>query len=343
MPSVTTDRKNPERPSEMQSEITEKPLISILMAVYEPRMDWLGEQLDSLNAQTYPHLRLYIRDDCSTTVSYEDIRHQVEDRITAFPFTIERNEKNLGSNAVFESMIREAEGDYFAFCDQDDIWFPEKLETMHAAMEREGAVLACSDMVIIDTGGKQIASSITKVRKRHVFRSGEGLAPSLLVRNFVTGCAGLFRADIAKAAIPVCPDMVHDHYLAMCEAREGKIVSLPDRLIRYRIHGQSQTRVMAGVTDKESYYHIRIESMVRRLKWLQSRFSEDESLSEEIAQALCWAEARSRSFRGDRTARKTVWNYRRFSPTASLFEVVMADKPEWLFMWCIRLIRKNLI
>lgn len=46
---------------------TGKPLISILMAVYEPRLDWLREQLDSLNAQTYPNLRLYVRDDCSPT------------------------------------------------------------------------------------------------------------------------------------------------------------------------------------------------------------------------------------------------------------------------------------
>ena len=39
---------------------TDKPLISILMAVYEPRMDWLRQQLVSLNEQTYPNLRLYM-------------------------------------------------------------------------------------------------------------------------------------------------------------------------------------------------------------------------------------------------------------------------------------------
>ena len=32
-----------------------KPRIAILMAVYEPRMDWLREQLESLNAATYPN------------------------------------------------------------------------------------------------------------------------------------------------------------------------------------------------------------------------------------------------------------------------------------------------
>ena len=40
------------------TEIQRKPLISILMAIYEPRMDWLKEQLDSLNKQTYPNIKL---------------------------------------------------------------------------------------------------------------------------------------------------------------------------------------------------------------------------------------------------------------------------------------------
>ena len=63
---------------------TDKPLISILMAVYEPRIDWLREQLVSLNEQTYPNLRLYIRDDCSPTVSYEQIQSCVQDCICSW-------------------------------------------------------------------------------------------------------------------------------------------------------------------------------------------------------------------------------------------------------------------
>ena len=101
---------------------TDKPQIAILMAVYEPRMDWLREQLLSLNAQTYPNLKLYVRDDCSPSVPYEEIQSCLQDCISAFPYTIQRNEKNLGSNGTFEQLTREAGGDYFAYCDQDDIW-----------------------------------------------------------------------------------------------------------------------------------------------------------------------------------------------------------------------------
>jgi glycosyltransferase involved in cell wall biosynthesis len=322
---------------------TDKPLIAILMAVYEPKMDWLREQLESLNNQTYSNLRMYVRDDCSQTVSYEEIRDLLGQCITAFPYTIERNEENLGSNKTFERLTMEAEGEYFAYCDQDDIWLPEKLETLQEMIEREQAALVCSDMFIIDADGKQIADSMTKIRRHHVFRTGEGLAPMLLITNFVTGCTMLLRSVIAKSAVPFCPDMVHDHYLALFAAREGLILSLPERLVRYRVHAGNQTVPVAGVTDKESYYHIRIESLIQRLIWLLEHFCGDESLSGEIALALQWARARERFFCGNRSDGKTVFRYRRFSPLTSLFELLMVNAPEWLFMRIIEMKRKNLI
>lgn len=229
---------------------TGKPLISILMAVYEPRLDWLREQLESLEAQTYPNLRLYIRDDCSPTVPLEEINRCVEACICNFPWTITRNEKNVGSNGTFQRLTKEAEGVYFAYCDQDDVWLPDKLAVLQREMERTGALLACSDMYVMDGTGRMTADSITKVRRHHVFRSGKGLAEGLLISNFVTGCTMLVRAESARAAVPFCPYMVHDHYIALYCAAAGEILSLPQPLIRYRIHGGNQTGLMAGVTGR---------------------------------------------------------------------------------------------
>ena len=114
---------------------TGKPLIAILMAVYEPRMDWLQEQLESLNAQTYPNLRLYIR------------------MIVPRPYHLKKSGRwrkcasqnsRLPSPAMrktwalikpFERLTEEAEGDLFAYCDQDDVWLPEKLEILQEEME----------------------------------------------------------------------------------------------------------------------------------------------------------------------------------------------------------------
>ena len=71
----------------------DKPLITIVMAVYEPNMQWLKEQLLSLEAQTYPNLELIIRDDCSPTVPFEQIRQCASECIRSFPYEISRNER----------------------------------------------------------------------------------------------------------------------------------------------------------------------------------------------------------------------------------------------------------
>ena len=326
-----------------QTEGLQKPLIAILMAVYEPNMDWLREQLESLEAQTYPNLKLFIRDDYSSEMMFEAVRECVKACIHSFPFELRRNEKNLGSNATFERLTRESEGVYFAYCDQDDVWPPEKLTTLQEAIERENALLVCSDMYIIDENGRQTADSITKIRRHHVFRSGEGLAPQLLFSCFVTGCTMLVDAKQARAAVPFCPYMVHDHYLAFWCAAKGRVHALRQPLIRYRIHRKNQTSKMAGVTDKQSYCRLRIEAMIDRLEWLRDRFADDASLRAEIEIALEWTQARRKSFQGDRRAKWTVWHLRRFSPQTALFEIFMSRAPNALFMRFIELERKNVL
>lgn len=322
---------------------TGETLISILMAVYEPRMDWLREQLLSLEAQTYSELRLYVRDDCSPTVSFDEIQSCVRDCIRSFPYEIRRNERNLGSNGTFELLTQEAEGEYFAYCDQDDVWLPEKLTVLKETLEKTGAELVCSDMYVIDKDGNQTADSITKVRRHHRFRSGDGLAPKLLISNFVTGCTMLVRSSEAKAALPFCPYMVHDHYLALWCAEHGRIEAITKPLICYRIHDGNQTGLLAGVRDKKSYFNVRIKSMVQRLSWLQEFFPAGPTLSSEIATALLWAESRAKNFNGDHHKKWVILKYRRYSLLTSLFETLFSGAPEPLFMNVVELNRKNRI
>lgn len=319
---------------------TDKPLISILMAVYEPNLDWLREQLLSLNNQTYGNLRLYIRDDCSPTVPFQQIQSCVRDCISAFPVTLVRNEQNLGSNGTFERLTQEAEGDFFAYCDQDDVWLPEKLDTLYHTIQQEKALLVCSDMQVIDGQGQVTAQSITQVRRHHVFHSGEGLAPGLLFSNFVTGCTMLVDAHAAKEALPFCPYYVHDQYLALWCAAHGTILSLPDALIQYRIHGNNQTVEMAGVVDRESYYRLRIELVQLRLKWMKDHFPCQDDLKSTIIQGLAWAESRCKNWK-HRGGAYTILKYRAFSPLTSWFEVVGAWLPEAAIMWFVNLKRKN--
>ena len=322
---------------------TGKPLIAILMAVYEPRMDWLREQLSSLNAQTYPNLKLYIRDDCSPTVPFSEICVCVQDCITAFSYEIWRNEGNLGSNKTFEMLTGEAKGDYFAYCDQDDVWLPEKLAVMEETLEREGNRFVCSDMYIIDGAGKTVANSITEIRRHHIFRSGSGLTDSLWYSNFASGCALLVDARTAKDAIPFNPYMYYDHYITLFSANRGAISFLPEPLILHREHGENQSSTMQGIHDRESYLAKRVDIVADAIAWLTEHFPADPDLGSRLEDGLEWMRARQRYLRGERSAAKTVWKWRRYSPMASLFEIMMPYLPDCLFQLALLASKNNYI
>ena len=317
---------------------TDKPLISILMAVYEPNIKWLREQLISLNEQTYPNLRLYIRDDCSPTVSFEEIQSCIKDCISAFPVIIQRNDKNLGSNLTFEKLTKEGEGDYFAYCDQDDVWLPEKLEILIKEIKIHNAALVCSDVFVMNGQGKKIANSIQDIRPRHIFYSGKNLVGTLLYRNFVIGCTMLIPANIAKEACPFVKSMVHDHYLALYAGINGNIYSYSMPLIRYRIHGGNQTGVLSNITTKEDYAKKHMGAFFKRIDELSQRFS-----FEELTLAKEWAKARKDNYEGKPLGIYHLWKLRNVNKATSLFELVGLRMPNFLFVWLIRLIQKGKI
>lgn len=318
---------------------TDKPRVSILMAVYKPNERWLREQLSSLNEQTYSNLELLIYDDCPEFPLDEEI---VQELITAFPYRIIRGEKNLGSNKAFERLTVEGEGKYFSYCDQDDIWHSEKVERMVEVLESTGSPLVCSDLAIIDGDDKRIADSITKVRKRHVFYEGEGLASRLLVKNFVTGCAMMIRANIAKKSVPFVDSLVHDQWLAINAALCGRIEVIHEPLIDYRQHGGNQTGVLKGINSKQDYYEERIGDMQRRLSDYKSRLNEVAGIRQTISELEEFNEARSRYFYSHKSADLRIMRkYRGFARQDVLFETFIPFLPEWTVKKAFRLIQNG--
>ncbi|WP_159117186.1 glycosyltransferase, partial [Clostridium neonatale] len=97
----------------------DKPLVSILLAVYKPNEKWLIEQIVSLNEQSYNNLDLLVYDDCPEESVNEEL---LKKYITNFEYKLIRGTINKGSNIAFEELTKIGDGEYFAYCDQDDIW-----------------------------------------------------------------------------------------------------------------------------------------------------------------------------------------------------------------------------
>lgn len=108
----------------------------------------------------------------------------------------------MGSNKVFEKLTELVQTPYIVYCDQDDVWLPEKLSALLYLFDDENVTLTCSDMYVMDENSKVISDSITKVRPRQILYSGADMISHLLAKNFITGCTMMMKTEIARKAIP---------------------------------------------------------------------------------------------------------------------------------------------
>ncbi len=318
-----------------------KKSLAILLAVYNPNRTWLIELLDSLNRQTYPTICLYVRDDASPDVPLDEIASLLSEHITAFPYRLAQNSVNLGSNGTFEALVRDAEEDYIAFCDQDDVWLPEKLEKAVSLFETSplSPTLVCSNVSVIDGDGKLLADTMEKHRRRHTFLRGEGLARSFFFRNFVTGCTIVMERERALSYLPFPREAVHDHYLAFRAACDGAIDYLAEPTMFYRVYGGNQTGVMTGVVTKEDYCRERIQVFSDRA----DAFAPFAPPSVELSDIFAWRDARFANFRREKGSRRALYRTRHCNKSTTLFELVALRLPNPLFRLAIRAIQKRMI
>ena len=107
--------------------------VQILMSTYNGEK-YVNEQIDSLLQQDHTNLEILIRDDGSkdSTVSILEEYHKENPNIKLI---IDKNKGVISS--FFElAMKASEEADYFAFCDQDDYWKPQKISRAVNLLER---------------------------------------------------------------------------------------------------------------------------------------------------------------------------------------------------------------
>lgn len=124
-------------------------LVSVITASYNCT-DYIGETIESIQAQTYTNWELLITDDCSTDGSRELIRSYAErdKRIKLIEL-----EKNSGAGVARNRSIEAARGRFIAFCDSDDRWLPEKLERQLEFMVENGYGLTYTSYDTCDESG----------------------------------------------------------------------------------------------------------------------------------------------------------------------------------------------
>ncbi|NME83081.1 glycosyltransferase [Clostridium sp. SM-530-WT-3G] len=311
------------------------------MAVYDPNYEWLKEQLISLNNQTYSNLELIIYDDCPENKVDEEF---IKKYITNMELTIIHGERNLGSNKAFEKLTQVGKGEYYSYCDQDDIWESGKISRIMEKFDDSNVTLAFCDLSIIDKDGKKTSDSLRNIRRRIVYRRGYNLEKELLMTNFVTGCAMIVKKEVAQRAMPFISEMVHDQWIAIIAAKEGKIEFIDDALVQYRQHDSNQTGILKGIYDKKSYYEKRIDKFLDRYEILKNRLDEDTFIKNIINETIIWLRARDEySKKHTISSLFTMIKYRKFHKESILIEIFLPIIPEYIFKMIIRLTKKGLL
>lgn len=247
--------------------------VSIALTVYNPNPTFLEKQLKSLNAQTYKNIKLIVSDDSPN--NDESIFNALKTNITKFEYELIRNKENLGVNKNIEKLTSICKSDFIAYCDQDDIWHPDKVRLNVDKIQTTNSALIYSDIEVIDEKDNLRFSSIREGRKRVKHKQGNDLWKYFIRMNSVTGCSMMVRSDVAKRAIPFpeTEEYTWDQWLSIIGALSGRIGYIKAPLVKYRIHSNNQIGIkkMIGINNKQEYIEKRIKREIAGYDLLLSR------------------------------------------------------------------------
>jgi glycosyltransferase involved in cell wall biosynthesis len=152
-----------------------QPRISVILPVFNGRR-FLPGAVRSVLAQTLPPCELIVVDDGSTDGSLEELDHLPP---APFPVRVLR-QANAGQSAARNAAAREATGEYLAFLDQDDAWYPRHLEELVAPLAADPAVgWAYCDFDEMDVDGNLVT--------RAFLREQEATHPKRTIYECVAG------------------------------------------------------------------------------------------------------------------------------------------------------------
>lgn len=216
-------------------------MVTVLVAAYNGEK-YLGEQLASLERQTFKDFKVIISDDGSKDKTPEIIA----DFKIRHPNSVEviTGEPSGSSKENFFRLMNVADDDYVMLCDQDDVWFDDKIERTLSKMREteekypEKPVLVHGDLCVTD-GDLQV--------KDKSFFHFQAISPersalnNLLVQNNVTGCTLMMNRallSLAKQKPEVCA--MHDNWIALVACLFGVTEYIDEPLMYYRQHGDNQ-------------------------------------------------------------------------------------------------------
>lgn len=219
--------------------------IQVLLSSYNGER-YITEQLNSLSSQTQAKWTIRLRDDGSSDRTWQIIeawQDKFADR------TFSEKGPNVGVIPSFFELIRQAdeEYDYFCFCDQDDVWMPEKMQRAIdrlSKMEKGVPAMIFTSTQLVDAQLNLLGKWPDKPLKTPSFYNA-------LYQNIAVGATVTFNRSALQLIRSHMPDtnrvLMHDWWFYLCVSAFGEVLYDPEPSILYRQHGNN---AVGGETSK---------------------------------------------------------------------------------------------
>jgi len=223
------------------SQSPEAPLVSIVIPAYN-YAGFLADAVDSVLAQSYPHIELIVLDDGSTDRTPEVLR-LYDGRLRW------ESQPNMGQAATLNKGWAMARGDLLAYLSADDVLYPAAIGTAVEELGAADLVLVYPDYDLVDVRGHRIRTV---------------MAPEFDYRAMVTswicppGPGALFRRCAAEAAGPWDTDLQlspdYDFWLRL--GLQGGARRIPKVLAAFRVHEESQSYRAVPASRSDEYQRV---------------------------------------------------------------------------------------
>jgi glycosyltransferase involved in cell wall biosynthesis len=217
------------------------PTVSVALATFNGER-FLAEQLDSMARQRVPPHELVVSDDGSTdgTIAIAEAFA----RRSPFPVDLEVNDQQLGFADNFLKAAARCCGDAVAFCDQDDVWLPDRIGRAAQALAMPGVALAVHANYVTRGGLRPTGATFPAIKRDHV-------APPCSTDPWlhIPGMAMTFSRQLAQVPSqrrPPSHDLAgaairHDEWVYLLARVTGSIAFVAEPLGLYRQHGANVT------------------------------------------------------------------------------------------------------
>jgi len=244
--------------------------------------------IDSVAAQTYPYVKVYLVDDASqddTVTLVEAALSKVAQTREHFDYEIVALSVNGGPAAARNAGVRKADDEYVAFLDSDDVWLPEKLERQVALLDANPNVRLCGCQADwVDEEGR----FQSKLYEGLPDMMTDGWKVLLWNCFIATPCAVVRRCDLGTEPFDTSLPIGEDRDLWIRLASNGDVALVPEVMVEITVSSFSymsrNSSLITSVTRPMLEKHMRdFSDSISGLEMLRARGK----LCSDIGKVMC--------------------------------------------------------